>query len=202
MDLPVCEIPKMREKYTESILLNVKRIVGEIFGKKKEALALRPRSWKEPHMLLYQAVDGKPHHTGIEMHYDGCDITWQAMLTRNDEYEGGGTYFRCLRKTILLRQGQVLVHPGAFLGFGILCYAPLIYHTHCFFLSTLTVLQASCIIKGLILLTAFDASWSASQMDSRPRFSTIPRLKTTTLNMRKTLFCMVVTENPDVVYEY
>ncbi|KAL7510479.1 hypothetical protein ACHAXN_007385 [Cyclotella atomus] len=112
MDLPVCEIPKMREKYTESILLNVKRIVGEIFGKKKEALALRPRSWKEPHMLLYQAVDGKPHHTGIEMHYDGCDITWQAMLTRNDEYEGGGTYFRCLRKTILLRQGQVLVHPG------------------------------------------------------------------------------------------
>lgn len=67
MDLPVCEIPKMREKYTESILLNVKRIVGEIFGKKKEALQLRPRSWKEPHMLLYQAVDGKPHHTGIEM---------------------------------------------------------------------------------------------------------------------------------------
>lgn len=131
MDLPVCEIPKMREKYTESILLNVKRIVGEIFGKKKEALALRPRSWKEPHMLLYQAVDGKPHHTGIEMHYDGCDITWQAMLTRNDEYEGGGTYFRCLRKTILLRQGQVLVHPGAFLGFGIRCYALLIYHAHC-----------------------------------------------------------------------
>lgn len=112
MDLPVCEIPNMREKYTERILIDVKRIVGEVFGKKKEALALRPRSWKEPHMLLYQAVDGKPHHTGIEMHYDGCDITWQAMLTRNDEYEGGGTYFRCLRKTVLLRQGQVLVHPG------------------------------------------------------------------------------------------
>ena len=62
--------------------------------------------------LLYQAIDGKPHHTGIEMHYDGCDITWQAMLTRNDEYEGGGTYFRCLRKTVVLKQGQVLVHPG------------------------------------------------------------------------------------------
>ena len=46
------------------------------------------------------------------MHYDGCDITWQAMLTRLDEYEGGGTYFRCLRKTVKLRQGQVLVHPG------------------------------------------------------------------------------------------
>jgi hypothetical protein len=112
MDLPVCEVTDMREKYTDRILLDVKRIVGEVFGKKKEAMALRPRSWKEPHVLLYQALEGKPYHTGIEMHYDGCDITWQAMLTRNDEYEGGGTYFRCLRKTVLLKQGQVLVHPG------------------------------------------------------------------------------------------
>ena len=51
-------------------------------------------------------------HTGIEMHYDGCDITWQLMLTRLDEYEGGGTYFRCLKKTFKLKQGQVLIHPG------------------------------------------------------------------------------------------
>lgn len=51
-------------------------------------------------------------HAEIYKHYDGCDVTWQAMLTRNDEYEGGGTYFRCLRKTVKLRQGQVLVHPG------------------------------------------------------------------------------------------
>lgn len=48
----------------------------------------------------------------IVFYLDGCDITWQAMLTRNDEYEGGGTYFRCLRKTVVLKQGQVLVHPG------------------------------------------------------------------------------------------
>ena len=41
------------------------------------------------------------------------------MLTRLDEYEGGGTYFRCLRKTIKLRQGQVLVHPGELYHKGI-----------------------------------------------------------------------------------
>ena len=46
------------------------------------------------------------------MHYDGCDITWQAMLTRLDEYEGGGTYIRCIRKTVKLQLGQILVHPG------------------------------------------------------------------------------------------
>lgn len=34
------------------------------------------------------------------------------MLSGNDEYEGGGTYIRCLRRTILLKQGQILIHPG------------------------------------------------------------------------------------------
>ena len=46
------------------------------------------------------------------MHYDGCDVTWSLMLSGNGEYEGGGTYIRCLRKTIMLKQGQILVHPG------------------------------------------------------------------------------------------
>jgi len=102
----------MVSKYTEKILHDVKKIVGVVFGRRREAMRLRPRSWKEPHLLLYQALDDRPHHTGIEMHYDGCDVTSQAMLTRLDEYEGGGTYFRSLRKTIKLKQGQVLVHPG------------------------------------------------------------------------------------------
>ena len=34
------------------------------------------------------------------------------MLSDQSEYEGGGTYFRCLRKAFKLRKGQVLVHPG------------------------------------------------------------------------------------------
>ena len=113
------KVKDMVSKYTDNILHDVKKIVGVIFGMRREAMRLRPRSWKEPHLLLYQALDGKPHHTGIEMHYDGCDVTWQAMLTRQDEYEGGGTYFRSLRKTIRLKQGQVLVHPGELYHKGI-----------------------------------------------------------------------------------
>ena len=77
MDLPVVEVKNMVKKYTENILNDVKKIVGEIFGgpMRKEAMKLRPRSWKEPHLLLYQRLDDRPQHTGIEMHYDGCDIT-------------------------------------------------------------------------------------------------------------------------------
>jgi len=114
MDLPVVEVKDMVKKYTDQILHDVKKIVGEIFGgsMKKEAMKLRPRSWKEPHLLLYQRLDNRPDHLGIEMHYDGCDITWSAMMSRSDEYEGGGTYFRCLKKTVKLQQGQVLIHPG------------------------------------------------------------------------------------------
>mmetsp|Transcript_16502 Transcript_16502/g.34676 ORF Transcript_16502/g.34676 Transcript_16502/m.34676 type:complete len:720 (+) Transcript_16502:94-2253(+) len=119
MDLPVVEVKDMTANYTDHILHNVKKIIGAIHEMKEEAMKLRPRSWKEPHLLLYQALDEKPHHTGIEMHYDGCDYTWQAMLTRMNEYEGGGTYFRCLKKTIKLQQGQVLVHPGELYHKGI-----------------------------------------------------------------------------------
>jgi len=47
------------------------------------------------------------------MHYDGSALTWSLCLSDSkSEYTGGGTYFRSLRKTLGLKQGQVLVHPG------------------------------------------------------------------------------------------
>ena len=46
------------------------------------------------------------------MHYDGCDITFILSLSDISEYKGGGTYIRCLRKTINLRQGQAVIFPG------------------------------------------------------------------------------------------
>mmetsp|Transcript_21014 Transcript_21014/g.48539 ORF Transcript_21014/g.48539 Transcript_21014/m.48539 type:complete len:101 (+) Transcript_21014:344-646(+) len=58
-------------------------------------------------------------HTGVRMHYDGCHITFQAALSDLDEYVGGGTYFRCLRKTIKLQKGQVLCHPGELHHMGV-----------------------------------------------------------------------------------
>lgn len=45
MDLPVAEVNEMTKKYTEQILLDIKKIVGEIFGgdMRKEAMNLKPR---------------------------------------------------------------------------------------------------------------------------------------------------------------
>ena len=71
-----------------------------------------PGVGQEPHLLHYQVLPDKPEHLGIEMHYDGCDVTWSLMLSDSADYDGGGTYIRCLRRTIMLRQGQILIHPG------------------------------------------------------------------------------------------
>lgn len=47
MDLPVVEVDGMVSKYTDKILHDVKKIVGVVFGMRREAMRLRPRSWKE-----------------------------------------------------------------------------------------------------------------------------------------------------------
>lgn len=111
-DLPCSEVNGLTSRVTDHIMANIIDVVGTVFGKKKEAAKLHPRSWKEPHLLLYQKFENQPPHTGVEMHYDGCDITWNCMLSKSTGYDGGGTYIRALRKTVRLEQGQVLVHPG------------------------------------------------------------------------------------------
>ena len=65
------------------------------------------------------SVDLVTPHTGVEMHYDGCNISWILMLSRPSDYKGGGTYIRSLKKTILLEQGQVLVFPGDLFHMGV-----------------------------------------------------------------------------------
>ncbi|GKY92820.1 hypothetical protein MPSEU_000251600 [Mayamaea pseudoterrestris] len=107
MDIPCCEITEI-VPFMSLVGTTINQILAHVLDDPK-AITLAPRDWKEPHMLLY---DFDNEHTGIKMHHDGSDWTWNMMLSHNDEYKGGGTYIRALRKTIVLRQGQVLIHPG------------------------------------------------------------------------------------------
>lgn len=106
-DLPASEVPNLETQFTDGIMADVKKVYASLFGNAKEVSKLRARSWKEPHLLLYQNMEGQPLHTGVEMHYDGCSLTWNCLLSSNDEFTGGGTYIRALKKTVLLKQGQV-----------------------------------------------------------------------------------------------
>jgi predicted 2-oxoglutarate/Fe(II)-dependent dioxygenase YbiX len=62
-------------------------------------------------LLPFFLIVARPHKV-VQMHFDGCRLTTQIMLSDRNEYKGGGTYFRALRKIIKLHKGQVLVHPG------------------------------------------------------------------------------------------
>ena len=110
MDLPCSDVTSLRQPMQE-IMRKIKLICGEMFDNIAGCSQLRPRSWKEPHLLKYVSSN-EVQHTGIEMHYDGCDITWSLMLTEKNEYDGGGTFVRSLGKTIKIGKGQVLIHPG------------------------------------------------------------------------------------------
>jgi hypothetical protein len=58
MDIPCAEVPGLGQ-IMHDIMLSVVRIIGDMYGKPQEASLLRPRSWKEPHLLMYQNVRGK-----------------------------------------------------------------------------------------------------------------------------------------------
>jgi hypothetical protein len=87
MDLPCCEVRFLR-RITDQVMDNVVKVVGEVFHCTRGAASLRPRTWKEPHLLRYQKIEGKTVHTGVELHWDGSDITWQLMLSDENEYDG------------------------------------------------------------------------------------------------------------------
>jgi hypothetical protein len=59
MDLPCREV-KALTRAMNHIMADIIRIIGVVYDQRSEALMLRPRSWKEPHLLLYQSVEGKP----------------------------------------------------------------------------------------------------------------------------------------------
>ncbi|GMI23189.1 hypothetical protein TrCOL_g3525 [Triparma columacea] len=119
MDLPVqdirssmCNGPDLKSWLMEKIC----KVAGAYYGCHPNVL--KPRTWKEPHFLKY-TTDCETPHCGVEMHYDGCNLSYSVMLSRISEYTGGGTYIRCLKKTIKLSQGQVLIHPGELFHKGV-----------------------------------------------------------------------------------
>jgi hypothetical protein len=87
-DLPCCEVLPLRPM-TNQLLIQIRQLIGHLFKARRAASRLGPRSWKEPHLLRYQKIPGKPEHTGMIMHFDGGHITWQLMLSDHEtEYTG------------------------------------------------------------------------------------------------------------------
>lgn len=63
----------------------------------------------QPHILKYSVQDG---HTGVRLHHDRSDFTVSLMMSRPEDYTGGGTYFPEIGSTIMLDYGEFILHPG------------------------------------------------------------------------------------------
>ena len=70
---------------------------------------IRFESDSEPHLVKYNGMSsGSPLHVDT----DHKSITINVLLSDANDFGGGGTYIRAIDRTIMLEQGQMLIHPG------------------------------------------------------------------------------------------
>ena len=75
----------------------------------------RYRNDNEPHLVKYTGKD----HRGVCMHTDSADITLNVALSDPSDFDGGGTYFDEIDKTIMLQQGEMIIHLGSLKHSGV-----------------------------------------------------------------------------------
>lgn len=49
---------------------------------------------------------------GIGLHKDNADVSFILLLSDPKEFQGGGTYFEAINRTLFLKQGEAIVFPG------------------------------------------------------------------------------------------
>jgi hypothetical protein len=70
---------------------------------------IRFESDSEPHLVKYAGKSsGSPLHVDTEH----VSITINVLLSDSSDFGGGGTYIPAIDRTIMLEQGQMLIHPG------------------------------------------------------------------------------------------
>ena len=63
----------------------------------------------EPWITRYDAA----MNPNAKLHYDTrSNVTLNIMLSDPSDYTGGGTFFHASGRSVRLRQGQALIHPG------------------------------------------------------------------------------------------
>jgi hypothetical protein len=75
----------------------------------------RYRNDNEPHLVKYTGED----HKGVCMHTDSADITVNIALSDPADFEAGGTYFESINETVVLEQGEMVLHVGSLKHSGV-----------------------------------------------------------------------------------
>lgn len=113
-DIPLALVPGgvgLTQSLTDLIVQQAQRLY-HTEGEPMRSITLDAN---QPHILKYDAKS----HAGVRLHYDRCDVTVQCMLSSRRDYEGGGTLFPDANASIMLEQGEVLMHPGNLVHSGL-----------------------------------------------------------------------------------
>ena len=80
-DIPVSYNPDLR-RYVQPITDYITYAISMLYESDIEMA-----DQHQPHILKYSLSD---KHTGVRIHRDRCDITANLMMSKKDDYEGGG----------------------------------------------------------------------------------------------------------------
>lgn len=104
-DLDVGELSKEISLIVKNIISNiVLQKASDAYAIPYANLELLSRS---PFIIKYDTA--KP---SLALHKDNADISFVILLSDENSFDDGGTYFNALDKTLMLKQGQCLLFPG------------------------------------------------------------------------------------------
>ena len=66
--------------------------------------------FRTPFVIKYDAALGKG--SKLRTHKDNSDISFILLISDPSEFQGGGTFFHAINKTIYLEQGEALIFNG------------------------------------------------------------------------------------------
>ncbi|OQS02680.1 hypothetical protein THRCLA_04957 [Thraustotheca clavata] len=106
-DLPSYRLPFLDQWIQESLQIR-------LFPKIIDEFQLHPStvlSFRDLFYVKYEAAG--PHvQNDLALHCDGSILSFNILLNRKEEFEGGGTFFAPTKTTIHIQQGDALVHSG------------------------------------------------------------------------------------------
>ncbi|KAJ3284448.1 hypothetical protein HK104_009960 [Borealophlyctis nickersoniae] len=117
VDVPVERLQSEVAEFVRASLEDrVLGVVGKEIGFEKEDF-----EFVDLFFVLYDATpnsSGRVSQTSLEAHTDGCLISFNVLLNPPAQFVGGGTRFPTLDQTIMLGQGDCVVHDSKLLHEG------------------------------------------------------------------------------------
>ncbi|KAI9244127.1 hypothetical protein BDA99DRAFT_544158 [Phascolomyces articulosus] len=122
---PTTDIP-IRKEEDEDVVNNNNNKLGYLIDRLHERLFPQLASYYGFHptrdldfrdiFIVKYASDAQ---RGLKLHTDGCLMSFNVLISHQDDFQGGGTYFESIDKDVQLVQGDCVFHDARIMHRGI-----------------------------------------------------------------------------------